>query len=223
MKRILTPIQKKFLRAFQKSELSRHFYWTGGTLLASHYLYHRFSEDLDFFSDELFFDEYMAAQFLGLKKATGAKKISETKRLNRQQLIFEYGRQSLKVEFVYFPFPALAKRILLPEFKIAVDSLKDLAANKLHACFERSEPKDIFDLYQIIKKKRYVFMKLFPLVEKKFGVSFDPVTTVSKILKNIPTLQNLRPLVLNKNLLHLDAIKKFFEEEGLAFLKEKIR
>lgn len=223
MKKILTPIQKKFLRAFQKSELSRHFYWTGGTLLASHYLHHRFSEDLDFFSDELFFDEYMATQFLGLKKATGAKKMSEIKRLNRQQLIFEYGRQQLKVEFVYFPFPVLEKHILLPEFKIAADSLKDLAANKLHACFERSEPKDIFDLYQIIKKERYVFMKLFSLVEKKFGVSFDPVTTVSKILKNIPTLQHLRPLVLNKNLLQPETIKEFFEEEGITFLKKKIR
>lgn len=223
MKKNITSIQEKFLRAFQKSELSKYFYWTGGTLLASHYLHHRFSEDLDFFSDRLFFDEYMAAQFLGLKKATGAKKMRETRRLNRRQFIFEYSRQSLKAEFVYFPFPALAKRPLLPAFKIIIDSLKDLAANKLHACFERSEPKDIFDLYWIIKKKKYRFLKLFAWVEKKFGVSFDPVTTVSKILKNIPTLQNLRPHILNKDFLHLKTIKQFFEEEGLKFLKRKIQ
>lgn len=223
MKKILTPIQERFLHALQKSELSKYFYWTGGTLLASHYLRHRLSEDLDFFSDQLFFDEYMAAQLLELKKATGAKKMLETKRLNRRQFLLKYSRQWLKVEFAYFPFPTLEKHRHLRGFTIAVDSLRDLAANKLHACFERNEPKDIFDLYCIIQKKKYRFLKLFSWVEKKFGVSFDPVTTITKILKNIPTLQNLHPYILNKDLFHLKTIKDFFEYEGLKFLRNKIR
>lgn len=54
----LTPLQKKAIDLLAKSPLREKFYWTGGTLLSYHYLGHRKSLDVDFFSDEPFgFDE----------------------------------------------------------------------------------------------------------------------------------------------------------------------
>jgi len=49
-KTILTPIQQSLLSALSKeSTVVDNFYLSGGTALAEFYLYHRYSEDLDFF------------------------------------------------------------------------------------------------------------------------------------------------------------------------------
>ena len=49
---VLTEGQKAFLSHFGKSPLCKIFYLTGGTALAAFYLQHRFSDDLDFFTEE---------------------------------------------------------------------------------------------------------------------------------------------------------------------------
>ena len=50
---ILTPEQHAFLEFVKKQPaLIAQFYFTGGTCLSEYYLHHRFSEDLDFFSEE---------------------------------------------------------------------------------------------------------------------------------------------------------------------------
>jgi predicted nucleotidyltransferase component of viral defense system len=223
MKTLLNAVQKKFLAVFQKSELAKYFYWSGGTLLAEEYLYHRLSEDLDFFSDRLFFDEYMAAQIAELRQKTGAKRVREVKRLNRQQFIFEYGKRQLKVEFVYFPFERLDKRQHSKHWKISIDSLRDIAANKTHAAFERNEPKDVFDLYWIMKRGRFSLLQCVKFVENKLGVKIDPVALIAKLIDALPFLQNLTPLMIHKNLFQPEKMQKYFEKEALVYLKKKIR
>lgn len=223
MKNFLTPLQKKFLSSFQKSDLNKHYYWSGGTALSYFYLQHRLSEDLDFFSNELFFDEYMATEFLKLKKAVGAAKMIEQKRLNRHQLFFEVKKEILKVEFVYYPFQTLGKQKTDRTTGVKIDSLKDIAVNKMHAVFERSEPKDIFDLYWIIQKGKFKFLGLFKWVEKKFGSNIDPAAFSAKILSNIVSLEKIKPLMLNNALLNAEKIKKFFEQQTLAFLRKRIK
>jgi len=53
MKNILTERQLTFLDAIRKeSSFAKQFCLTGGTALAGFYLFHRYSEDLDFFSEE---------------------------------------------------------------------------------------------------------------------------------------------------------------------------
>jgi len=50
----LTKTQEKAISHLANSPLAKKFYWTGGTLLAYHYLHRRRSLDLDFFSKEEF-------------------------------------------------------------------------------------------------------------------------------------------------------------------------
>lgn len=53
VKSILTQRQKQLLGLFASNlNIKKHFYLSGGTALAEYYLHHRFSEDLDFFSEE---------------------------------------------------------------------------------------------------------------------------------------------------------------------------
>lgn len=50
---ILTLLQNKFIRCVANNKsLTGRFYLTGGTALAAYYLKHRYSEDLDFFSED---------------------------------------------------------------------------------------------------------------------------------------------------------------------------
>ena len=50
---VLNKPQKDFLELFKQNNfLVKKFYLTGGTALAAFYLYHRYSEDIDFFSEE---------------------------------------------------------------------------------------------------------------------------------------------------------------------------
>ncbi len=50
---ILTPRQIAFLEFLGEEEFVRNnFYLTGGTALAAFYTHHRYSEDLDFFSED---------------------------------------------------------------------------------------------------------------------------------------------------------------------------
>lgn len=50
MTTVLTPLQNKFLGEF--FELTSDFWLTGGTALSAFYLHHRYSEDLDLFTDK---------------------------------------------------------------------------------------------------------------------------------------------------------------------------
>lgn len=50
--RILNDIQMRFLQEFVLSDISYYFRLSGGTALSAFYLEHRYSDDLDFFSEE---------------------------------------------------------------------------------------------------------------------------------------------------------------------------
>ncbi len=66
---ILTDHQKKVLELMGKeSYFTRRFYFTGGTAPAEFYLQHRFSEDLDFFSERREVNPIFISHFLGAKK-----------------------------------------------------------------------------------------------------------------------------------------------------------
>jgi predicted nucleotidyltransferase component of viral defense system len=49
---ILTSFQETLLRQMGNSSLSDAFFLTGGTALSAFFLKHRYSEDLDFFTDQ---------------------------------------------------------------------------------------------------------------------------------------------------------------------------
>lgn len=50
---ILTPHQKQIVDQIEESQfIASNFYFTGGTVLSEVFLKHRFSEDLDFFSEK---------------------------------------------------------------------------------------------------------------------------------------------------------------------------
>lgn len=89
----------------------KNFYLTGGTALTEFYLKHRFSEDLDFFSEKKEIDPKLVEAFL--RKISLSLKIKGIKRsqflgLFTYFLIYR-NKKSLKVDFNYYPFPRIEK------------------------------------------------------------------------------------------------------------------
>lgn len=80
----LTDNQKKFLSFFSKeTSLVKFFYFTGGTCLSECYLNHRYSEDLDFFSEKEFNQKDISIFLQSKKKVIGNKSIDYQRLFNR--------------------------------------------------------------------------------------------------------------------------------------------
>lgn len=192
----LNEIQKKVLNFLSKSPLAEKIYFTGGTLLAAFYLHHRKSKDLDFFSDNPVVQSEIIEFINGLKKELYLPKAKEKRIYDRFEFFISNGEE-VRLEFVHYAYPKIKKRKKWNG--VYVDSLDDIAANKLMAFFDRNETKDLFDLYFLITKKGYKVQKLLKLTEKKFGVSFSKTAVFSESFKALNSLETLKPLFLTKN------------------------
>lgn len=219
-----TPLQKDILEFFGKNLFAKNFYWTGGTLLSYQYLHHRFSSDLDFFSDDLFRDDEYLIFSQQLKKTNRCSKSNFTIQHNRRLYLIERGLETVKLELVFFPFPSVGKRKKLPEFSLEIDSLTDIMVNKTLSTYQRNEPKDVFDLYCYLNcKPKYNLPKLIALVEKKFGVAIEPFLLLAKINELTNLLDSLSPLLLTSEKNLTPKIKSFFQEIFNSIVKKQIR
>lgn len=222
---ILNNLQKSFLKKLGEGELAKSYVWSGGTALAYLYLQHRLSYDLDFLSLDLVPDRELLINIRRIAKELRITKIEERSKFNRREFFLKRGRkrENLRVEFVYYPFPPIKKQRPISEFRMRVDSLEDMATNKTLAVFERSEPKDAFDLYWILQEKQIKFLTLFKWVEKKFGLTIDPVMFTSEALKEADRLQEIQPLVLKRKFYQPRKIKQYFLQAPQEYLKKKIK
>lgn len=191
----ITPLQKQVLGLFKKSSLSKKFYWTGGTLLSAHYLHHRQSKDLDFFSDSSFSYNQIIPFIRELKTKLKLPHI-EDKKIHDRWEFFLHNKGKLRVEFVHYSHPRIRPRKKWQG--ISIDSFEDIATNKIMAFFDRNDPKDLFDVYYLLAKKKYSLRKLLKLVEKKFGVKIEEMSFWSEAHKSLDNLDELKPLLISK-------------------------
>lgn len=215
----LATIQKQVLDLFKKSPLKSRFYWTGGTLLSFLYLHHRQSKDLDFFSNSPFSYNQIIPFVRQIKKKLKIPKIEERKIYDRYEF-FLHNKDKLRIEFVLYNYPRLK-----PQKKwqgISVDSLEDIAANKVMAFFDRNDPKDLCDLYFILIEKKYKVKRLLKLVEKKFGIQLSESAFWSESYKSLKELDNLKPLLLVKTVKErnqiIKEIKDYFIKRSTQYL-----
>lgn len=223
MPEILTSFQRDILKEIGNSELAKFFVWSGGTALSFYYLKHRLSADLDFLSKDLLPGEYLLAEIKKIAKNLKIKKIEEQKRFNRHEFWLRENKEILKIEFVFYPFPSIKPSKKIKEFNLKLDSIEDITTNKTHAIYERAEPKDVFDLYWILKKRKIKFFQIFKWVEKKFGVVIDPVFFISEVLRGIERLEQIKPQVLKEELFKPNLIRDFFQKEAEIYLRKKLK
>lgn len=173
VKSILSANQKKLLAVISENqEICRSFYLTGGTALAEYHLQHRLSEDLDFFSEQEVEPQSIYIFLKSIAKKCNLKKIDSQSSFNRN-LFFLYliDDDIIKTEFTYYPFPRIEKKIKIGS--LFVDSILDIAVNKLFTIYQKPRSRDFIDLYLIVKKEKLTIAELVKKAKIKFDWHID--------------------------------------------------
>ncbi len=143
---ILTGLQKKILNIFSALPDKGAFYLTGGTALSAFFLKHRKSHDLDFFTNieelispvSLKLEAYLKKHDLRVERLRGFHSFVELSvNSSEDSTIIHLALDSP----FRFEQPTAFEEI--PGLK--VDSLTDIATNKLLALFGRAVLRDFID------------------------------------------------------------------------------
>lgn len=214
-KEILEEKQVRFLKVIKSHpDLTGQVYLTGGTALAAFYLNHRKSEDLDFFSEEEISPLAVETFFKKYKSEIGFKKFEFQKSFNRNLFFLDFDDGSLKTEFTYFPFPPIEKGGKDGELRI--DSLKDIAVNKVFTIAQQVRARDFVDVYFIIKRTGWQLQELVKEACLKFDTRIDLIQLGSQLLK-VDDLKDMPRMLIPLNFKHL---QDFFLKEARALKKE---
>lgn len=205
-----------FDEAKNSSFFKKNFYFTGGTALSAVYLHHRESEDLDFFSQQELDTLSILNLITGWGKKYHLKVESREMEVVRIFLLEFPDKEKLKVDFGYYPYKRLRKGELIES--VEVDSLFDIAVNKLQTIHQRTEVKDFVDLYFLLKK--FTVWDLMEGVRVKFRIELDPYTIAADYLKS-GSFENLPKMLVPFELTDLQSFYKDLAKKlGMSVVKK---
>lgn len=211
---ILTKEQNIILAEVRKNSFLQQFYFTGGTALSAFYLQHRYSEDLDFFSEKKIDTEMILTFFQDLKKQYGFEFTSEFQQVVYIFLLKFNNTETLKVDFGYYPYKQLEKPTDINGIK--TDSLKDIAVNKFLTITQRTTVKDFVDLYFLLEK--FSVWDLIQGVRIKFGMQLEPFVLASDFLK----VEDFDYLPRMIKPLKIDELKSYFRLKAKEIGKKSL-
>ena len=166
---VLTPLQEAVLREFfRRGAAERGYYLTGGTALAEFYLRHRCSDDLDLFTSN---GGALSHGWNILEELAGGRSFALS--LSRRDVAFLEGvleavdmeGSPLVVHLAEDPTPSIEPPA--DHGGVIVDSLVNIAVQKVETLFWRTEPKDFVDLYFILHEGGFTFDALLSLLPRK--------------------------------------------------------
>lgn len=208
---ILTKQQKAFLASLSENNfLAKEFYLTGGTALTEYYLHHRESEDLDFFCESEFDIQPLTIFVSQLKSHLRFEKIDYQQSFNRNLFFLHFPKGDiLKIEFTYFPFPRLEKKT---QDNLKIDSLIDIAVNKLFTIYQNPRSRDYIDLYFIVEQTNWEINNLLKKAKIKFDWHVDALQLGAQFVRVKDTLEIDYPKMIKK--VSNENVEKFFLEEA---------
>ena len=183
MTSILSDNQSRILDALShEKSITDTFYFGGGTVLAEYYLHHRYSEDLDFFSVEEFDPFAMTTVFQKIKSATGITGTRYEQSFNRNLFFLDMSGDTIKTEFTYFPFPQIDASKRAGDLR--VDSLIDIAVNKVFTIYQKPRSRDFIDLYSIMRQqKEWTLRELSQKAQVKFDTYIEPIQFGAQLIQ----------------------------------------
>jgi predicted nucleotidyltransferase component of viral defense system len=212
--KILTPFQETLLRQWGNSSLSDAFFLTGGTALSAFFLKHRYSEDLDFFTDQ---PEQVPQVLPVLEKI--AQQLEVKVEVRRQFRTFlEVFLHNAKGEIIKCDFAEnspfrLQPKVRVEEFGIFADNALDISCNKLSALFDRSATKDFVDVF-FIDRELLPFGELLKSAKQKH-IGLDDYWLAVSLLK----VEEIRKLPRMIKPVQIDELKNFFLEKAKILMK----
>ena len=213
---ILTELQEELLQQFSELEESSFFYLAGGTALAAQYLHHRYSSDLDLFTPEEKLISYMGDRI----KDNLASDLVTVELIRKFQsfceLLVRKGDQECPIHLA-LDSPFRFEETRESPWGVKIDSLLDLATNKLLALFGRAEPRDFVDVFFLVKEK-YSMDELIEKSRQKdpgldeyyLAIAFHQAEELPDELSRFP-VQMVKPLDIRE-------MKKYFIDQALILM-----
>lgn len=162
--KVLYPIQDKVIRLFKDTP----FYLSGGTALSRGYYNHRYSDDLDYFvNDHPDFLRIAERQINKIGPAFGDLTVV-AKDANFARVFVSPER--LKIEMINDVPSHIGSFVDHPILGI-MDSKENILANKITALIDRTLPKDIVDLYFLLKDGLDIKRALLDAESKAAGIA----------------------------------------------------
>lgn len=165
----LYKLQDKILDIFFTIEHS--FYLTGGTALNRFYKEIRYSEDLDFFSNDDINFAYDVNNITDLFKSKNIKFEIDVKSRDFFRFFIFENDIKLKIEFVNDRVKHI-KRLNVKN-NIVLDNLENIFANKITAILGRDEAKDIVDIWSIQKFFKFDLSQIIKFAKEKFLFNYE--------------------------------------------------
>ncbi|EFD4863632.1 nucleotidyl transferase AbiEii/AbiGii toxin family protein, partial [Campylobacter coli] len=178
----LYKTQDKVLDLVAKEKLD--FYLTGGTALQRfYYNQFRFSDDLDFFLINNGIKNHIPKEFNDFTSMLKDNNIDfEVKASNQYFTQLYIKENNLKIDLVNdYVFHEKNDYVKL-ENGLIIDSIQNIFVNKLETSISRDEPRDLFDIYTILRNNKMDIEKSFDILDKKTNI--EPKDIIDK-LKNI--------------------------------------
>lgn len=200
----LYALQDKVLESLKGKELG--LYLTGGTAL--HRFYYndlRYSEDLDFFSVD---NNFNANLFKNILTQNGLHYKITREADDFQQFIVE---NMLKIDLVNDRVPHLDDFVM--QNGIRLDNKDNILANKFSAILSRSEPRDVYDIFVLLKNNNIDKAKIIQNIKEKTADDIDLIFAVMKTF----TMENKH---LNNIYFCNDTSRKAFENEYFGVVNE---
>lgn len=204
----LYPLQDKALEVITK--VNTGFYLTGGTALSRAYLYHRYSDDLDFFVNQKEdFEQETALILNALRTVFEEVKVAMTYDTFARFFVKNKEGIELKLEFVNdVLFHAGNLNAVALFFR--TDNLDNILSNKICA-LSREEAKDMADIWYISLNHHFNWKEAIENAKKKdmwvdesqvliFIENFD--------LKKLHEVKWIKPLDLEKAQEEIEVIKR---------------
>ena len=186
---ILNKTQKEILDIFSKVLDNEHFYLTGGTALAYFYLKHRKSNDLDFFTSS---EELTLPFSHRLEEKLKAKEMDIQRQRGLHSFVELLAKKNEETTIIHLAQDAgfrLEQTKEFPEYPgLRIDSLIDIAANKLLALFSRATLRDFVDVFFLVKESKFSAEELMNNAKLKdsgfdlywLGVALERINTFKK-------------------------------------------
>lgn len=158
----LYELQDEVLKVVFETE--NEFYLTGGTCLSRFYVEKRYSDDLDFFTNQS--PRYSFA-IKNIKKAlqNSFEVISEVESKDFTRFKID---DLLQVDFVN-DIAFRYKEPIVNEKNYLLDNIENILSNKITAVIGRDNPKDIFDIYLICKFYQFDWKEILQSAHQKAG------------------------------------------------------
>ncbi len=211
---VFTEEQRIILAEVKKEPFFEQFYFTGGTALSAFYLQHRYSEDLDFFTEKKF-DNQDVFNLVD----SWSKKYSFTFTSESHQAVYVFmlsfkNKEVLRVDFGRYPHKRIEENNIIDGLK--TDSLVDIAVNKLLTVTQRSTVKDFVDLYFLLEK--FTIWDIIQGVRIKFRMELEPYILASHFLK-VEDFDYLPKMIKP---VEIKDLKAFFRQKALVIGKKSV-